>query len=449
VRRLSRESSQDPASLLASPSTYLFALKGLRERHGLRADGFREPELSLAELPRDADSELAALLARAVSTEQYRFSPVIQRRAFLGGKIRFVHRPALSDSIVLMALARVLSAMIEPWLSERVYSYRKGRSSLLAVRDLARFVRRHRRERKQLFQRGLFVLRRDVQGYGDSIPVDAASPLWPMLKQALERAGCSHDHLLQRLLPAALCPLVEQDSGGYRRPARGVPMGTPLQPPICNLYLGPVDAALSAYSGGYYARYGDDLLFAHPELEAAREAAAALERELTWLGLALSPTKCFDIYWNGAGRAGPGGFRGTTHVEYLGCRLSFSANLGLGRRKLRCLHRGLERRVRASAALLAELPTATKLISLISVVNRALDPEHELALPEAAELSALVDDRQILAGLDRLIARVLAEVLSGRAGVRAFRSVPYRRLREAGLVSLEARRRRAAFKQRP
>ncbi len=51
----------------------------------------------------------------------------------------------------------------------------------------------------------------------------------------------------------------------------GLPTGSPLCCPIFNLYLSDLDHLISAYEEGFYARYGDDLLFATPDLDLALE----------------------------------------------------------------------------------------------------------------------------------------------------------------------------------
>jgi len=66
------------------------------------------------------------------------------------------------------------------------------------------------------------------------------------------------------------------------------------------------------------------------------------------------------------------------------------------------------------------------------------------AHPDALALATLVDDRSQLRQIDYELARRVAEALSRRRGPRAFRHVPYRRLRrELGLLSLEHRRNQA------
>jgi hypothetical protein len=63
------------------------------------------------------------------------------------------------------------------------------------------------------------------------------------------------------------------------------------------------------------------------------------------------------------------------------------------------------------------------------------------ATAQAAALRGAVDDRRQLGELDHLIARAVAEALTGRRGPRAFREISWRALRrEAGLPSLVAAR---------
>jgi hypothetical protein len=433
-------------SSLADPELYRRALALLRERHA--AHGRLEQHgLTLGELSEAADPALCRALAARVSTGAYVFSPVREREAFLGGKLRLVYRAPLADTVVLFALSRVATTAVDASISERVFSYRKGRSSEQAVRELAGFVRAHRAERRDVRRRGLHVLRRDVAGYGDAIPVDESSPLWPLLHAALERAGEATDGPLASMLRAALVPLIERRDGSVARAPRGVPMGSPLQPLVCNLYLSAVDRALGALPGAFYARFGDDLLFSHPDADTVRCASESVDAALGELRLALNPDKRRDLFWNGAGRSPDGAVssaeRGTTHVEYLGARVAFNGGIAPSVRKQRRLRHELAARVRGSEALLREEVPAERLRAVAAVVARALDPKSEVALDLAGEVLRLADDRRTLRELDHFLWGVCARALSGRPGARAFRSVSPRELREQRLPSFVGRRRRA------
>jgi hypothetical protein len=80
--------------------------------------------------------------------------------------------------------------------------------------------------------------------------------------------------------------------------------------------------------------------------------------------------------------------------------------------------------------------------ALCSVVNRALDPHSALTQQRSAiALRRIVTDRRQLEQLDYWIARIVVHALTGRRDARAFRDVPYRKLRQDwGLVSLVAAR---------
>jgi hypothetical protein len=415
----------------------------LRERHGERRS-LLQAGVELGELPQSADAELSRLLARRVATGHYAFSPVTERAAFLGGKSRHVYRAPLADTVVLFALAGVLTELVMPAVCARVYSYRKGRSSREAVSDLVGFLKRHRAAHADPRARGLHVLRRDIVGYGDRIPVDDGSPLWPLLTRVLEARGCPASDPFHDLLRRALRPLVLRTNGALEPLTHGVPMGSPLQPSICNLYLDALDRTLEALPGGFYARFGDDMLFAHESGDVARTASNHVARVLGELRLELNPQKAHDLYWNGAGRpsAEPSSNRerGTTHIEYLGQRLAFDGGVALSQKKLRRIRNELKARVVRSELLLREVPVVERAGALSRAVQAALDPVSPAALALAPELARQCDDRRLLAELDHWLTRTLSEALSGRRGARAFRSAPPRFWRALGLVSLVMRR---------
>jgi hypothetical protein len=419
----------------------------LRERQP-RQSALSQAGVELAELSEAGEVALARKLAPRVASGEYVFAPVVERQAFLGGKVRRVYRAPLADTIVLFVLARALHALSAGVVSARVYSYQKGRSSRQAVRDVARFVRAHRTSEPRVAFRGLHVLRRDVAGYGDRIPVHDASPLWPQLTEALERAGCAENQPIHGLIRQALRPRIERPDGTVHTPSAGVPMGSPLQPSICNLYLGPLDRRLATIAGGFYARFGDDMFFAHASAVTARAASDDLERDLHALGLTLNIEKSRTLFWNGAGRLPtesitPGEL-GTTHVEYLGSRLAFDGSITLSRHKLRRIQTELRARIVASERLLRDVPLPDRVRALNGAVRLALDPKSELAIPLAAELLADCDDRRELAAFDRWLVRELAQALTGAPGMRGLRSASPRFLRQNGLISLVARRSRAA-----
>ncbi len=428
-------------SSLGQAQTYLAEFRRVIERNA----GFgRKPReqwgLELRDFDVKLQQQLAAELARAVPRGEYQLGAVEARAAFVGGKARTLYRASITDTLVLGALARVLGALLEPELSSRLFSYRSGRSALGAARDFSAYLREHRSQQADPRRRGLYVLRRDVARYGESIPVTPGAPLYAALDSVLERAGTPP--FMRALLQTALRPEVVLANGEVTRLDRGVPTGSPIQPAICNLYLSPLDRALEAISGGIYARFGDDLLFAHPDPEVAAQAAMSITAELSRLGLELKAEKSVDWFFNGAGRSA-GAVRGTQFIEYLGLRVAFAGQIGLTRNKARRVQQQLSRRLENTIRLSAPQATEPGIQILGRVASRAFDLRLPLSEPLLGLIRHAIDDRAQLQHLDYLFARQTAELLTRQRGVRAFRSCPYRALREAGLPSLLTLKNRA------
>jgi hypothetical protein len=101
--------------------------------------------------------------------------------------VRVVVAYGLTDTIVTGAVSTLIEEAATPLLSDRLYSYRPGVSWLTPSADLASYIRRHRRERPDPRTRGLYVLRRDVDSYTDSIPVAPSSRVWQMVRDVPRR----------------------------------------------------------------------------------------------------------------------------------------------------------------------------------------------------------------------------------------------------------------------
>jgi hypothetical protein len=380
--------------------------------------------------------ETARRLAAEVGAGAYAFSPLTPRRAVLGGKERTLYRAGALDSIVHAALARVLQAQIEPGLGDEVHSYRSGRSQWSACRALCAYLHEHARARVDPRTRGVFVVRRDIERYGESIRVDAGSPLWPLLDAGLdaERAGYRGD--LRAFVRAALRPPVR--SATLAPLAVGIPTGLPTQPVVANLYLVALDSALAAWPGGFYARYGDDLLFAHPDRDAAEKAAQRIDEQLAQLGLALNASKSRALWLTRTGGPHP---RAPTcdaaqRVPYLGFDVGFEG-ARLRADKRRALWLSLRARLDNTSRLLARADERTRADALCAAARAALDRRSALADRYAGWLDVEIVSLEDLKQLDHMLALAVAERVSSQRGVRAFRACPPARLyREHGLPSL-------------
>lgn len=399
-----------------------------------------KPRRRLAEVGSDGVSlralihegpRFARLLAEAVATGAYRPKPAMVARVQLD-KERELYRFTAADFVVHTLFAELLGTALEPRLSPRLYSYRAGRSSFVAVRALAAYVRAHRAAQPDPFRRGLHLLHCDVQSYGESVPLGERSRLWPELSELVG------DHPLVRAL---VRPEVRNSDGAVAVPLVGLPTGSPIATVVTNLYLGAADRVLDAIPGSFYARYGDDLLFIHPDADQVAQAERRLEEVLAQRGLRANPSKRQRRFWNGAGRSEASGeVAGTTHITFLGTRIAFDGTVGLPPAKLRLLLVDLRARVRRAAIAAAHLIADDRPTTVCAAIRTALDPRSPCATAYAPWLRSIVTDRRQLRAIDHELAQAIATALTGRSGPRAFRSLPPARLRQLGLPSLVAAR---------
>jgi hypothetical protein len=298
------------------------------------------------------------------------------------------------------------------------------------------------------------VLRRDIDSYTDSIPVGEGAPVWEMLEKVLgPMAEASLPKTDWELVQRVVRPEVEVGNGGGAILLdRGVPTGQPISCVLFNFYLAELDRQFEAVPGGFYARYSDDILFAHPSAEVARRTGAELEMALAELGLRVSSAKSLNLYLTGAGRRSlewPEA-TGSCAVPFMGTAIQADGTVSLGRKKTRHLLRDLRGRAgRVVRSLDGASPDEVGR-ALCASVNQMLTPDWTPCVEarSAALLRRAITDRRQLAQLDYWVARIVLRAITGDGTARAFRKVPYCKLRqEWGLISLEHARNRWGRKE--
>jgi hypothetical protein len=335
---------------------------------------------------------------------------------------------------------------MEPELSDSLHSFRKGHSAWQALGLLRDYLLVYR-SAVTTTARGLYVLRRDIAKYGDSLDVSVGSRFSTAIEQLI---GADPDrrrrNLVLPLIRAAIRQPVSRDSGEARPLLRGTPTGSPIQPPLLNYALMPLDRRLSSLSGGFYSRFGDDVLLVHPDHEVIGVASEVFDDTLRALHLSSNLEKCRDLYFNGAGRPPPGApsFTPVQSVEYLGAAISFSGQLGLKSAQQSKLLRQLWVRLNRIAEFTRGAPLEERASLLCASVRCAFDPRHPLAIAGTDRLFSRLDDRSQMRELDYRIALIVAQLATGKRGARAFRELSRAQQKDLGIVSLRhARQRRS------
>ena len=383
--------------------------------------------------------KVAVKLARAIRHHRFSLSAATARSAMIDGKSRILYRQIPVDLVVTRAVTGILSALSPPHYSNALYSYQKGTGAIPAITALRDYFRAHLHNCPDQMQRGLYVLKRDISSYGEAIPIHEASGLWPILKEVtIQPFHADEQHPFWRLLVECIRREVTATDGERRVLGSGTPTGSPIQPIINNLYLGPLDRMLAGIPGGFYARYGDDFVFAHPDADAARRAEADMDQLLARLELRVRDAKRKNVYLTIPGKSSARWPEtlGATGLEFLGCTIAFRGVVSLKKAKARMFLRHVRKRIE-TVANMVDAPISEKGRAICSAVNAALDPQSLLAERYAHLLRYIVDDRRQLAHLDYLLAKMVACTLTRNPSVRAFRKVSYRHIREEfGLHSL-------------
>lgn len=269
----------DIGSSLADPETYEDVILSIFDKRRQRGLAFTDVEPGVTYFATAAGRRtLSKAIARSVAAGRYQPEPVDLWFLESRGKTRAAHRATFTDQVLGAALYRLLTRNAASYGLPGVYSYLPGLTNTTAMRALAAFVRAHRK-RSGATGPPMYVLQSDFAHYGDGLPVGPDAALWPILREVAglgSANGVVPDNVWE-LIVALIRPVVRDGDGALFTRLHGVAMGTPLVPLISNLAVVPMDRAVLGVDGIFYARYNDDFLLAHPDLDALREADARID----------------------------------------------------------------------------------------------------------------------------------------------------------------------------
>jgi len=382
------------------------------------------------------ENTLAKLLRQAVCDETYQFGSARQRSITVNHKKRVVYDFLLTDKIVISVVMSILLELAEHFLANQVFSYRKGRRPLTAVKKFSRFLQTLPKTGARV-NADCYVLKTDVADYTDNIRLDEHSKLWQLLDLMLAQAGCHLTAYQQGLLRYCFRPEYLNPEGLLQSNIKGVPTGSIASTLAYNLYMAEIDKAMLKISGLYYSRYSDDILIAHPLPENLTAAVSHFTQMLTRLGLQRKLAKDQALYLTHAGRPhADANWQGVHKLTYLGYDVYAQGNFSLSAKRQAKLLTAVRQRIANVLTLSQGRLTQDELgKTLCQALNNALADEifGEQAVSALLECTHL----GILKHLDYLFALFIAEALTHIKGAKAFRIVSYQRIRRVwGLNSL-------------
>lgn len=392
---------------------------------------------------------LAKKLAESVARGEHLVRPATPKLVPIGDKLRTFYAFATEDRIIQDVMADTLYEMVSKEFSSKLYSYRKGVSWWDAEISFARYLSKHCRQfKKRPKERGLYVFGHDFSNYTDSFPVADGTPIWDILRKSfkLDHYDPLPDYFWNLLVQYIRPVVVEKNRIPYTN-MFGIPMGSPICQQLGNLYTEALDRLLENIEGGFYARYNDDFIFAHPDVQVTKETRKKIEEILEPLGVKLNLPKAQEVFLNPAGRTSEAWpeLRGANTVNYLGYTLTAQGMIRLNKKKHRRFLREVRSRARRMWKFLGKPSPDVGGKSLCRAMSEAMDPLSLAPFPDTKGILTVVNDLNHLKELDLDVARILAEEMTGRKGPRVFREVPYKKMRgDWGLRSLFHERHKAA-----
>jgi RNA-directed DNA polymerase len=242
------------------------AWKRVEERNGCGGvDG-----MSVARFGERADKRIKRL---SEQLREGRYEPQAVKRVWIpkpDGKKRPLGIPTIIDRVVQTSIRNAIEPIFERKFAHCSYGFRPGRGCKDALREVDRALKQGR----------TWVVDVDIEKYFDTIDKKRL-----MSEVAKEIADGSLLDLIEQFL-------AQDVMEGMRRwqPERGTPQGAVISPLLANIYLHPVDVAMTG-EGYQLIRYADDMVILCGSQAEAERAHARLAELLSERGLTLHPVK--------------------------------------------------------------------------------------------------------------------------------------------------------------
>jgi hypothetical protein len=431
----------DIESELGDHRTYEDTILRIFSKRSERGAGFAEAFGGVSYFSTAAERRtLAKAIAHRVTSGEFETRPVDLWILETNGKRRAAHLADFIDHVVASTLFRLLTHNARCHGLPGVYSYLSGVTNVGAMQDFAAYIRAHRK-RAGVKGPPLYVLQSDFEAYGDNLPVGPDAALWKILKTVATLGSKTGDitPATWDLITGLVRPVVREKDGTEFSRLHGVAMGTPLVPLLGNLAVAPMDEAITAIDGIFYARYNDDFIVAHSDLAALHVADATIDSLMDELGVKrkLSKELRTALCANGMPSAADPAYLGRDRIDCLGLTVSHAGTLSLGPHRLGRFIARIARRLDAIGPALFDESVGERARHLVAATNVMLDTTNPFAVAGLSSILDTTTDRGSLKDLDFRIARKIVQVATGRPGVRGFRLLPPGALyRDMGLVSL-------------
>ena len=393
------------------------------------------------QLSLDKSESLSLTIARAIQLKQFVLSPPTETYIKRGESERRILSYRLADYLVCKVMYNTLTAIFKKTCSTGVYGYIPGRYYFQAISKFLVFLKQHTKDRENV---DLWIIKSDIKSFGRSIPVGSHSQLWLKLNHMLrEENDLLDDNLyLKQLLRDAIQPVYLTEEGCLLQNTYGLPTGSPIENVMLNIYLSDIDLITKNYPDVFYARFGDDILIAGHHKQNILAIESELKSKVNQLELMLHPKKHQRIYFSKSGYKPDNDdyFIGTNSFRYLGLIIYANGMTQPSHFRLHDFLNKCRKEIQSSynQCQNKSVEEQGKLIcQQLKTSLLHLDVDNIFDYNGNCNAMLRSNQHKYLAEIDRKIALMVAEKLSMSHGLRAFRFIPYKKIRsEWNLPSL-------------
>lgn len=361
-------------------------------------------------------------IKNALHSRQFTFNLCLKKTRQVHGRWRDLYISTWRDKIVERWLNDCLNLLLNHWFSRNSYAYR---ITTLGLDNCQTNVLKSLKIASQCG--GPYIIKRDVSKFFYSIDHDL------LMTQLIELVN-PNDYLYKLLEQRVRFQYHDGDLIP-KVATVGVPFGSSIACSLANIFLTGLDKKLTSLPIAYF-RYADDFLIIGYDPDRVLQAANLLDSSLTDLKLDNKETHKLNVAFVKHHQ-----FELVNKFKYLGIEYNNQNITRLSLEKQRKIANLFRRELSKNANRLQRLCMPDRVRETVCVANGVIHNRIRSVAIIDYYLKH-VDDEVQLAQLDLLIAKmIISTVLGKRFRQRDFSVVPYKSLRQYGLVSLVHRRR--------